>query len=434
MWQRIPISKIQILIDYVKILLKDIDTEKLLTNVNLEFITEVSKKTGELSTKTVAKYHFCEITIYDSGLVFFTGSIHKLWNSLNKVVAPNFKENKLYKGYNGNLFGLNDIVDIRYHLEQLFDCTPDKMIFQNIELGINTTPLFNPQLFITGLLYQNSSLFEFKYNQYFAQSVHQRYIFKIYNKSNQYGILENTLRVELKVLRIKDIKETNIKTFNDVNCETLSKAKKLLLKRFEEVVYYDYTITKKGLSKTNKINLLKYKTPQYWFKLSSKQNRLYHKRKLLQFISKNSDNLKQQIVKNINQKFEIITQISTTKKNKNTLPFNRLSENQNTLPFTTSNIGLKSTNKPPLKCRVTGIDISMQKEGSILLSHTGLKFYYQTDKNKFDLIKNKYLSKKWINSSFENQIKELAHNIRNKHSNYLRSKEMQNTNQLSLIS
>mgnify|MGYP000365570798 FL=1 len=76
----------------------------------------------------------------------------------------------------------------------------------------------------------------------------------------------------------------------------------------------------------------------------------------------------------------------------------------------------------------------MQKEGSILLSHTGLKYYYKTNKKEFEKIKNKYLSKKWIDANFETQIKELAHNIRNKHNNLKNSREQKyHPNQVQLF-
>lgn len=69
-------------------------------------------------------------------------------------------------------------------------------------------------------------------------------------------------------------------------------------------------------------------------------------------------------------------------------------------------------------CLVTGLNISMQKSDSILLSHTGLKYYYKTNKKIYEEVKYKYLSTKWIDSNYKTQIKEIAHNIRNTHSNY----------------
>lgn len=59
----------------------------------------------------------------------------------------------------------------------------------------------------------------------------------------------------------------------------------------------------------------------------------------------------------------------------------------------------------------------MQKDSSVLLSHTGLKYYYKTDRKVFEQIKRTYLTKQWIKSDFETQIKEIAHNIRTIKSN-----------------
>ncbi len=71
-------------------------------------------------------------------------------------------------------------------------------------------------------------------------------------------------------------------------------------------------------------------------------------------------------------------------------------------------------------CKVTGVCIDMQRDDSLLLSHTGLNYLYEIDINTFNRIKNKYLSKKWINADIVTQIKEIAHNIRNKANNYKR--------------
>ena len=422
------------MIDYVKILLKDIDVNSVFRIPILDFKTELSEKTGEISTKKIAEYHFCKVIIYDSGLVLFTGSIHKLWNSLNKINAPNIKEVKQYNGFNGNHFTIKDIIEVREHLEKLFNCSSEQMIFQNIEFGINTTPVFNPQLFLKGLLYHNGKPFEFRHKEHFAQAIHQRYYFKIYNKSNQYGISEYTLRVELKVVKTEDIRHIEIKTFEDINTSTLHKANELLLKRFNEVVYYDNTIVKDSLTERQKQTLDRYSNPRYWIDNLTKQNRLHHKNKLKKIILKYSANLQQQINQNINQKLLLINCKIKPKKKENTLPINHLSESTNTLLINHSSIGLNSTitttenipRKESHKCKVTGADISMQKVGSILLSHTGLKYYYKNDINEFNRIKNKYLSKKWIDADFETQIKELAHNIRNKSNNQKIKRESKN--------
>ena len=126
-----------IMIDYIKILLKNIDIIRLLNLPQLEF-KFIASETGEYSTKRVADYHFCKITVYEAGIVLFTGSIHKMWNSLNGIVAPNFKTKIEHKGFNGNLFTIDNVIEVRGFLEELFNCDADQMIFQNMKKKAKT--------------------------------------------------------------------------------------------------------------------------------------------------------------------------------------------------------------------------------------------------------------------------------------------------------
>ena len=81
------------------------------------------------------------------------------------------------------------------------------------------------------------------------------------------------------------------------------------------------------------------------------------------------------------------------------------------------NLPIENNNQNKRVCLVTGLNISMQKEDSFLLSHTGLNYYFNTDKKVFNEVKRKHLSDKWQKSNFTIQIKEIAHNIRNYKSN-----------------
>ena len=83
---------------------------------------------------------------------------------------------------------------------------------------------------------------------------------------------------------------------------------------------------------------------------------------------------------------------------------------------------------------MTGFNIEMQKKSSVLLSHTGLKYYYKTDKVIFEQIKRRYLSKIWFTSNFETIIKEIAHNIRNTNSNRkIKQKRIYKQGQLTML-
>jgi hypothetical protein len=103
-----------------------------------------------------------------------------------------------------------------------------------------------------------------------------------------------------------------------------------------------------------------------------------------------------------------------------------------TLTIQSKRIVLNSSNSPV--CRITNINISMQKNDSILLSHTGLKYYYKTDKKVFEQIRRQYLSEVWFKSDFEKQIKEIAHNIRNTKSNQsIKQKRIYKPEQMNIL-
>lgn len=293
------------LIDYAKILIKDIDTKRL--EKQLEFFRGVCLDTSEYKTKQVAEYHFCKITIFDSGVVLFSGSIHKFWNSINGYLAPNHKQTKAnYKGYNGNLFTLKGISEVRQHLQELFNCKPQQMVFKNIELGINAELNFKPNMFLKGLLYHKGKIFESGFSRNFFQAWHQQYLIKVYNKGKQYQMTNNVLRFEVKYLKMSEVNKLGIRTFKDVNKYTLEKATNIILKKFDEVVYYDRTISKKHLT-SRQLDLIKnYSNQLYWIDTLKSIHRDRHKKKLQEIISTHSNNLFQQIKNEILKKCVII--------------------------------------------------------------------------------------------------------------------------------
>ncbi|WP_046744905.1 PH domain-containing protein [Kordia zhangzhouensis] len=302
-------------IDYIKIAVQNADINYLTTHSFLDFNRVISETTGEYQKYVVAKHHFCQIKVYDSGFVQFSGSIHKMWNSIHGIKAPNYdkltkRQKSTYKGFNGNQFTIDNIIEIRNYLQFLLGCKPHEMIFQNIEFGVNTTLDFNPNQFIKGLLYHNGTMFENKYNRSFACVPHDRYTLKLYNKSLQYGMPTHSLRVELHYKRMEDLKVCGIKTFADINTSTLSKAKDQLLKRFDEVMYFDKTIDKNSLTKHEKRLILRYANPSYWMDDLQSNHRYREKKKLTEMIQHKSKNLKQQIRESIIQKCVTINRLS----------------------------------------------------------------------------------------------------------------------------
>ena len=326
------------MIDYAKIYLLNITIPKLLQSSVLDFKSEISKTTGEIDERVlVAEYRFCKITIktiqteneLNRTHVIFTGSIHKMWNSLNGIVAPNYNPNKPYNGFNGNQFTISNILEMRKHLESLFDCNASQMVFQNIELGVNTTIPFNPKLFLKGLLYHKNQLFEYSHSGNNSQVIHQWFILKIYNKSHQYKMTGDVLRVEIKIMKMIALEHLGINTFADINPNTLQKAETLLLKRFDEVMHYDYTIDKNKVSKLKLEQLKSYSNPRFWIEDLKPNHRDRHKKNLKAITLQFSGNLHQQIRNDILQKCVTINQQT---QNLNCVTINRLSIRVNTIP------------------------------------------------------------------------------------------------------
>lgn len=277
--------------DYIKLLIIGIGRDRLLSLPYLNFMREINTTTGEHKNYQTTDYHHCKIKVYDSGRVVFTGSVHKMYNSINNIDAPRNGN----KGFNGNDFDLSQILEMRNLLCELFNCTPRQMIFENLEIGLNIHVKFIVQMFIINLLYHNGKKFEYKYSDHYAQVIHNNYRLKIYNKGTQYGMLNNVIRIEVSAKKMIEFSSTGIRTFADVNESNLQLAYNHLLSRFDEVCYYDHTINKRGLKSPLKNKLKDYKNPRYWINNLSSNHRHRDKLKLQSVISQSSENIKEQI-------------------------------------------------------------------------------------------------------------------------------------------
>lgn len=293
--------------DYVKILIKNPDIKHLKSK--LSFFQRLCQETGEYRGVSVADYHFCKIIIYDSGTVLFTGSIHKLWNSLNNYASENCKLMK-DKGYNGNTFTVEDLLKVRVCLTKLLNCKPQQMIFQNVEIGVNVETNFSPNKFMRGLLYHKGKIFESSKSRNFFQSELEQYRVKVYNKGRQYRMKNDVLRIELHYSKMKFINQAGLFHFGDINTRVLSNLKELFLNKFDEIVYYDTTISAKRLKKRDLLHLDKYKNQRYWIDELPSNYRDRHKKRLRRIIEDNSENLKKQIRDLILSELDKITSIT----------------------------------------------------------------------------------------------------------------------------
>ena len=378
-------------------------------NPLLDFYETINLTTGEMKTTNRngnkvtpsknASYKGLEFKIYDTGTITLSGSLHKYWND----GAHN------YNDFNNEavLFILND-------LNTKFDIDPSKCILKCLEIGINITPLVPTNEILDNCLLHKTKPFEYQKNSdegKYKQVQHSQYIIKIYNKALHYKskgfkIKNEIMRFEIKYTKMQKLNEKGIFSLQDLMNYGLRNFKEIVLNEWQNVLFYDNTIQIDHLSRSSKKALLEYSNPNYWTGLlanNQTKNFTYHKNKLKKIVSKNSKKIQDLTAETIGKKIDFL--------NSKTIQIDPLTIMSKRIVFNDDNDTKKHI------CKVTGFNISMQKENSILLSHTGLKYYYNTDKRIFEQIKRRYLSKIWFKSNFETQIKEIAHNIRNENSN-----------------
>lgn len=399
------------MIDFVKISYQCPDNRFILNLINnplLDFECVVSEKTGEIKSNFLqAGYKNLKFFLYNKEKLYIQGSLHKYFND---------------GVHNYNDFTFSNLKDILQDLTDKFHLIPELCILQNLETGLNIKLPFKPLLILDNLLQYKGKEFIKPLHADYYQCVRDRYLIKIYDKGTQYRVKENILRFEIKYIKMYELNNAGIFNMQDLldfkNWELFTL---LLLERWQQVLFYDTSVRGKELTKIQQKNLHKYSNPYFWRNLTNRKKRFFHLTSYKKVIKKYSDNRHKIIRDLIIKKWDVFTgKFEDETKRKHTK-----NKNQKIGRFHTSYIGLhcpvlnihnqdkEKSKRKTKKCPVTGVDISMQKGKSFLLSHTGLRYYLHADKKLFDEVKSKYLPEKWKGSDIKTQIKELAHNIRN---------------------
>ncbi len=389
------------MIDFIKAII-NITPQEILNNKLLSFYyRDFNPETGELKTVNrenkkrtphqYAIYLDLEFRVYETGSVYLIGSLHKFWNN---------------GAHNYNDFNINALLFVLNELKTKFNILPEQLLLQSIEFGVNIIPPYKTGRIIDYCFIHKSKSFgeistrdEGKY----FQAEHSQYLIKIYDKRKHYSrkgfqIDNDILRFEIKFLKMEKLNKKGIYTLSDLLKYGLQNIyPEFLVQEWQIILFYDFTISKKENNQ-----LLRYKNKQYWKELiENKRNSALnkHRNKLKEITSGYSDNVQTKIKNLIEQKAKELTaggaKIDT--------------------------LYIRSIPAPPAPqnrvCLVTGLNIEMQREKSNLLSHSGLKYYYNTNRKIYNSVKRKYLSEKWQKTDKKREIKEIAHNIRNTISN-----------------
>lgn len=381
------------MIDFVKYRVIHTNPDTIEGNPLLDFYNKVNTKTGELGKYINAFHRGLEFRIYEPTAthpdrrITLEGSLHKYWNN---------------GAHNFNDFGINEINEVLNDIESKFSIRPENCILKALEIGVNILPQLPTKTVLRCCLFHKTNQFKWIFTKdegNYIQAEHQKYIVKIYDKRLHYQnqgfkIPNEIMRFEIKYTKMHQLNTQGIYSLADLLKYGLDSFSNNLLKEWQNVLFYDLTA---------KERLSKYSNPNYWESLPYEQFR-YQRKKLELNQSKNSRNLKNIIAQLITEKYGFL--------------------NTKIPEITPLHIGVKTgihSNQPKDEnrrfCKVTGLNISMQKESSFLLSHTGLKYYLETDKKIYDEVRRKYLTDYWANLDKQTEIKEIAHNIRNEMNN-----------------
>lgn len=405
------------MIDFLKILIlnkkliDDLHSNQLLSNYSIveKFKNNLNKEVQEITQAKITKVYkeiiFC---FYTKG-----GELTKL----EVLFKPHYYFNSNL--HNVNDFSALDCIETLTEIRDVFKLPVDELFILNIEFGVNAISPIDCKKLITHTIYHNKNLFisssdslgysriSFKQNRNGRANNYKK--IKFYHKGLQFPKYtdKNTFRFEIKSKRSNYIKnKINVFSYGDLlKTKTYHLLSQVIKNEFTKVLMLDVYNTCEGLTPNETKKIKEYNNPFKWSNAleGSKNTFNNNKKAYYKLLDKTGSNIHNAVVEIINTKLAFLL--------KNCANLTALDKTENCANLNVYIIE-KGTTKPNRICPVTGIDISMQKGSSYLLSHSGLKHLYKTSKEKFDEVRRKHLTSKWWDADFNTQIREIAHNIR----------------------
>lgn len=445
------------MIDGIKAILKD-NLDEIRNNPLLEFKkhAEIILKTGEIEEERNAPIAFYKSLLFiDKGsVIIIRGSIHKLHNAGK---------------HNYNSFGLSEIFNAINELADDLKIIVTQARLSNIEFGVNLIVPFEPRIFLNSIIHHKGSKFTYqiKPNMQYKKCEHQQYIIKVYDKGLQYGTEKYILRFELKSIKMEKINGFGITYLSDLlEPKKLEKLKIELLRVYDEMLIGDITVNPGELSDKDAILFANGHNDNYWdsklprasnYKKGAKDKayvsarRSYYReisnfRELLKLTGANHIQLFiRRLIESesarLIEEVRVKTQSRTKKCHKLTAPkksisFKKMSQidritsdkqkkditvsTKQTVSQIDSLVYSSNNDHIPIhgnnKCKVTGLDISMQKENSQYLCTEGVRFYKKYYPEIYLKLWQR-LSEKWHGCSEDVQIQEIHHSVRNEYTN-----------------
>lgn len=423
------------MIDYITLDISYLGKGKLLSNTHLRFYNpnaklyedgeievEHLKYTGKgLKPEMTAQYKNLVFEIFKNGSVYLKGSLHVFWND---------------GIHNYNDFGIEDLKTVLKELETKFGIIPEKTKIRHLEFGVNLQDLpHDSTTIVRNLMFHNGKgkPHIFKYMKQPTPSefktIEQRDTFslKVYDKAKHKGQKGNIFRFECKSHKSYYLNQIGITFLSDlINPNAVRRLGDRLIQLWRETVIKDWTINLNNLKKKDRIKILEWQNINYWidlFEATRGKDRNKFNRELSKYqklVQDHHGNVHQTIEDAIPKKWcKITTENKTIGKHElvqdHTIIIHGLAPIQsNTITDAENTPG---TSKETKVCKVTGIDISHQKEGSSFLRETTLKTIKENEPKIYEYLKLKFGPKLKQPKDQAGEFEMIAKNIRNQDSN-----------------
>lgn len=252
------------MIDYLRAQVVGIDTATIYQRENLSFTQEVNTRTGELSEKLKAE---CKNLAFEyfptSGRMTLAGSLHKYWND---------------GFHNFNDFALSDLQALENRLFEDTGLRYHNLKLTRLEFGLNVQTEQEVKAILDGSLMHLSQAPSrrdtFQGKGEFLLFHHDRYELKLYDKGKQYKQGKGLFRFEVKHTNWTEYRLQGFHTLAEVLQSALPILGEDLLRKWSEIVLFDYTNTNPTRPK--------YKSLSFWEELRTKSapTRKKHRDKL----------------------------------------------------------------------------------------------------------------------------------------------------------
>ena len=244
------------MIDFLKIEVTFSNIQSLVNNDHLDFYTRMFENTGIIQNyPKTAEYKNMKFILKKNNYLRVQGSLHKFVNN----------------GINYDDFTYSSLKDGILELSEITGIKPEDATIRNIEFGVNINTDLSPHYYLNRMIsYKGIPLDRMQAkSRYIGKDCYlQHYGIKIYNKGFQCDLPDHILRFEVKVVRMIMLKKIGIYSLKDLlDKDKLEKLKNLLLKIFNNILFYDPDLDTEKLTKREKQLYELGKNPLYWEEL-----------------------------------------------------------------------------------------------------------------------------------------------------------------------